>query len=123
MNGSPGSNDERFPQEPAFGSLEEEAAFWDTHDFTDSLDKRRPASARYVPNPNLSAGMTVRLDPADREALGCIAAERGIGPSTLVRMWIKERLRDESEVGSRESEDVSHEPTARSQQPIASSPR
>lgn len=96
MNDSPGSNDERFPQESAFGSLEEEAAFWDTHDFTDYLDEMRATSARYVPNPNLSAGMTVRLDPADREALGRIAAERGIGPSTLVRMWIKERLRDES---------------------------
>lgn len=96
MNDSPDSSDEQFPLEPAFGTWEEEAAFWDTHDFTDYLDEMRPASARYVPNPNLSAGMTVRLDPADRETLGRIAAERGIGPSTLVRMWIKERLRDES---------------------------
>jgi predicted HicB family RNase H-like nuclease len=78
---------------PEFRSREEEAEFWDTHDVTDYLDELRPV--RVTPAPNLSAGMTVRLDPEDREALGRIAAERGIGPSTLVRMWIKERLRTE----------------------------
>lgn len=77
---------------PEFQSLEEEAEFWDTHDITDYLDEMRPVKVRYVPN--LSAGMTVRLDPADREALGRISAERGIGPSTLARMWIKERLNE-----------------------------
>lgn len=59
---------ERVTRIPEFGSREEEAAFWDTHDVTDYL----------------------------RGAVGRIAAERGIGPSTLVRMWIKERLREES---------------------------
>ena len=44
--------------------------------------------------PNLSAGMTVHLEPADREALARVAAERGMGPATLVQMWIKERLRE-----------------------------
>jgi predicted HicB family RNase H-like nuclease len=78
---------------PEFQSREEEAAFWDTHDVTDYLDELRPV--RVQPAPNLSAGMTVRLDPEDRAALGQIATERGIGPSTLVRMWIKERLRAE----------------------------
>jgi hypothetical protein len=79
---------------PEFRSREEEATFWDTHDVTNYLDELRPVRVRFAPN--LSAGMTVRLDPGDREALGRIAAERGVGPSTLVRMWIKERLRDES---------------------------
>ncbi len=79
---------------PEFRSREEETVFWDTHDVTDFLDELRPVRVRFAAN--LSAGMTVRLDPGDREALGKIAAERGVGPSTLVRMWIKERLRDES---------------------------
>jgi hypothetical protein len=78
---------------PDFKSVEEEAEFWDTHDLTDFLDELRPVRVRF--SPNLSTGMTVRLDPADREALGRIAAEQGVGPSTLVRMWIKERLRAE----------------------------
>ena len=86
-----------LPQErriPEFRNREEEAEFWDTHDVTDYLDELRPVRVRAMPA--LSTGMTVRLDPGDREVLGRIAAERGVGPSTLVRMWIKERLRDES---------------------------
>lgn len=79
---------------PEFHNREEEAEFWDTHDVTDYLDELRPVRVSFTPNP--SAGITVQLDPADREAIGRIAAERGVGPSTLVRMWIKERLRAES---------------------------
>ena len=77
---------------PEFSGREEEAEFWDTHDVTDYLDELRPVRVRAMPN--LARGMTVRLDDADREALGRIAVERGVGPSTLVRMWIKERLRE-----------------------------
>jgi hypothetical protein len=29
---------------PAFHSIEEEAEFWDTHDFTDFLEESRPGS-------------------------------------------------------------------------------
>jgi hypothetical protein len=93
MNEHP-QTDNRQSRIPDFRSREEEAAFWDTHDVTDYLDELRPVRVRATPN--LSTGMTVRLDPADREMLGRIASERGIGPSTLVRMWIKERLRNES---------------------------
>lgn len=87
---SQGSERRRIPD---FKSREEEAEFWDTHDVTDYFGELRPV--RVTPMPGLSAGMTVRLDAEDRERLGRLAAARGIGPSTLVRMWIKERLRDE----------------------------
>jgi hypothetical protein len=76
---------------PDFQSREEEAAFWDTHDFTEFLDETRPVKLRF--RGNLSEGLTVRLDQHDRRELESRAAEQGIGPSTLVRMWIKERLR------------------------------
>jgi len=76
---------------PDFRNREEEAAFWDTHDFTEFLDETRPVRLRV--GKNLSEGLTVRLDPKDREELERRATEQGIGPSTLVRMWIKERLR------------------------------
>ena len=76
---------------PHFQSREEEAAFWDTHEFTEFLDETRPVKLRVAKN--LSEGLTVRLDRRDREELERRAAELGIGPSTLVRMWIKDRLR------------------------------
>lgn len=76
---------------PDFASKEEETAFWDSHDFTDFLDETRPVKLRVAKN--LSDGVTVRLDPRDRTELDRRAQEQGIGPSTLIRMWIKERLR------------------------------
>jgi hypothetical protein len=88
-----GPDDGNSSRVPEFQTREEEAEFWDTHDVTDYLDELRPVRIRVTPG--LSAGMTVRLDPADRAVLGRIASERGIGPSTLARMWIKERLRSE----------------------------
>lgn len=76
---------------PDFQSREEEAEFWDTHDFTEFLDETRPVKLRV--GKQLSEGMTIRLDRHDRQGLERRAREQGIGPSTLVRMWIKERLR------------------------------
>lgn len=76
---------------PDFGSREEEAAFWDTHDFTEFLDETRPVKLRI--GKQLSEGLTVRLNHQDRQELERRAGELGIGPSTLVRMWIQERLR------------------------------
>src|SRR5215213_9280230 len=76
---------------PDFQSREEEAEFWDTHDFTEFLDETRPVKLRV--GKQLSEGLTVRLDRQDRDELERRASEQGIGPSTLVRMWIKERLR------------------------------
>jgi predicted HicB family RNase H-like nuclease len=76
---------------PDFQNREEEAAFWDTHHFTEFLDETQPVKLRVAKN--LSEGLTVRLDRRDREELERRAAEQGIGPSTLVRMWIKDRLR------------------------------
>ena len=85
---SPGTATSRIPD---FQSREEEAAFWDSHDFTEFLDETRPVKLRV--RRNLAEGLTVRLDRQDREELERRAAAQGIGPSTLVRMWIKDRLR------------------------------
>jgi hypothetical protein len=59
---------------PEFQSREEEAAFWDTHDGTGYLDELQPVRVRSASH--LSTGMTVRLDPEDREAPGRSSASR-----------------------------------------------
>ena len=46
---------------PKFKSKEEEAKFWDTHDFTDYQDEFKPVRVRFARN--LSQGITIRLDP------------------------------------------------------------
>ena len=80
---------------PSFSSREEEAAFWDTHDFTDFIDEADRVTLTI--GGELGERMTVRLDHADRIALTRIARRKGVGPSTLARMWLKERLSVEAD--------------------------
>jgi predicted DNA binding CopG/RHH family protein len=77
---------------PEFASLEEEAAFWDTHSTADDEHEFRPVRTRFAKR--LSTGVTVRLDAETLQQLRTMAQEKGIGPTTLIRMWVLERLRD-----------------------------
>jgi predicted DNA binding CopG/RHH family protein len=76
---------------PEFTTPEEEAAFWDTHDLADYWDGFEPAKVRFAKN--LSRGITIRLDQETLEQLRKTAHEKGIGPTTLARMWLLEHLR------------------------------
>ncbi len=76
---------------PEFRSREEEAEWWDTHDVTDYLDELRPVKVRFAKN--LSEGITIRFDPETLSRLREEARKRGMGPTTLARMWILEHLR------------------------------
>ncbi len=84
---------------PDFATREEEAAWWDSHSITDYLDELEPVKVRFARN--LSNPLAVRFDPRDRAELTRHAKAKGIGPSTLIRMWVKERLRLEGEAESR----------------------
>jgi hypothetical protein len=79
---------------PQFSTREEEAAWWDAHDITDYLDELKPVRVRFAKN--LSEGLTVRLDPETMQQLREQARRQGIGPTTLIRIWIRERLRAEA---------------------------
>ncbi len=54
----------------------------------------RPVRVRFAKQ--LSEGITIRLDPQKLAELRFLANERGIGPTTLARMWILEHLREEA---------------------------
>ncbi len=76
---------------PTFKNYEEEAAFWDTHNVTDFLDELEPVKVNVTKS--LSSAISVRF-PADvLEELRAVADENGVGPTTLIRMWVIERLR------------------------------
>ncbi len=77
---------------PEFASREEEAEFWDTHSTADYEDEFRPIRARFAKN--LSEGITVRLDPESLEKVRSLAQAKGIGPTTLIRMWVLEHLKE-----------------------------
>src|ERR1700694_1530509 len=95
MTGRKPQNKSRIPN---FATREEEAKFWDTHDISDYWDEMKPVRVRFAKQ--LSEGITIRLDPQTLSELRSLASERGIGPTTLARMWILEHLRrDEAAVG------------------------
>ena len=78
---------------PAFANRQDEAKFWDTHDIADYWQDLKPVRARFARQ--LSEGITIRLDPQTLAELRSVAGERGVGPTTLARMWILEHLRKE----------------------------
>jgi hypothetical protein len=76
-----------------FATREQEAAFWETHDTTDFADEFTDVGVRFAKN--LSQPLSIRLDPETLEEPRQQAHEKGIGPTTLARMRILERLRSE----------------------------
>ena len=76
---------------PEFASIEEKAAFWDTHSTSDYEDEFKPVRVRFAKK--LSEGLTIRLDPDTLEKVRAEAHERGIGATTLIRMWVLEHVR------------------------------
>ena len=76
---------------PEFASVEEEAAFWDTHSTADYEDEFKPVRVRFAKK--LSEGLTIRLDPETLEQVRAEAHERGIGATTLIRMWVLEHVK------------------------------
>jgi len=79
---------------PKFKSKEEEAAFWDKHSFTDYLDELEPVKVKFAKK--LSDGITVRFSKKTLSAIRDEADEKGVGPTTLIRMWVLEHLKNKN---------------------------
>ena len=79
---------------PEFKSREEEAQFFDTHDMADYQHEFKTVKVKFAKN--LSEGITVRFDKSTIDKLREIAHEKGVGPTTLARMWIMEHLRQQA---------------------------
>jgi predicted DNA binding CopG/RHH family protein len=84
---------QKRPAIPAFKTIQEEAEFWDKHDTTKFESEFKPVKVRF--GKRLSQGITVRLDEETLLVLRMLASQKGIGPTTLARMWILEHLREE----------------------------
>ena len=79
------------PKIPHIDSLEELARFWDTHDLTDFEDEleevREPVFER-----RSEETVTIHLPVEEVEAVKHLAQSRGMGPATLIREWVLEKL-------------------------------
>ena len=72
-----------------FDSLEEEANFWDTHSMIDEINSGTRVGFHQA---NKTNTITIRVQPELLQKLRDKAFKQGIGPTTLARMWIIERL-------------------------------
>ena len=82
---------------PRFRNEVEEARFWDTHDSTAFLDEFKPAKVTF-PRPKPKVLVSVRIAKPEVALLRRIAARKGLGYGSLIRMWLRERLLDELSV-------------------------
>lgn len=75
---------------PPFRTLEEEADFWDTHSMVDKIDDKTLVGFHSA---RKSRTLTIRFSDKTLQVLRQHAFNIGVGPTTLARMWLLERLR------------------------------
>ena len=76
---------------PRFRSEAEEARFWDTHDSMDFIDELRPATLTFA-RPKPKVLVSVRIAKPQVALLRRLAARKGLGYGSMIRMWLIERL-------------------------------
>jgi predicted DNA binding CopG/RHH family protein len=81
---------------PEFVDEQAEAAFWDEHDSTALLDASEEVDVAFVDARPTKKQISLRLDPTTINQLKQVAGTKGIGYQTLIRMWVMERLAQES---------------------------
>lgn len=74
---------------PPFKTLEEEAKFWDTHSAVDEINEGTTVGFHRA---NKTHTITIRFEPKKLQSLREKADRMGVGPTTLARMWITEKL-------------------------------
>jgi hypothetical protein len=80
---------------PRFQSIEEEAAFWDTHDSSEFENEFEDVSEemRFVVVRPTERWLPLVLDAQFMAVLEERAAQQGIAPAVLVHRWVLEHLK------------------------------
>ncbi len=78
---------------PPFKTLDEEAEFWDTHDWSPMFkNPDTPLSELPLLETEKEDSLTVRLQKSVKAKLTRVARAKGISAGTLSRMWLIEKL-------------------------------
>lgn len=98
---------------PAFRTIDDVAEFFDTHDAAPYLDQLESGPEEITVHPKLKAKilrrarerlkkqlLTLRLEGRQIEDARRIAAEKGMGYLTLMRVWIQEGIQREKKRAS-----------------------
>ncbi len=78
---------------PTFKNIKEEAEFWDKNDVGNFMDELKIVEGVYSPSGEVKTTMTIRLDAGLKQKIDQIAKTYDISASSLVRMWMVDRLR------------------------------
>ena len=74
---------------PTLDSIQELAAFWDTHDSTDFEDQLEEVAEPVFVR---GAAIKVPLEWREAEAVGQMAQAKGMSREELIREWVLEKL-------------------------------
>ena len=85
-------NERETGRVPEFRDEREAGDFWDTHSPLDYPDEFQKVEVEFA-RPLIKKGLTVKLNENTLKELREVAQAKGVGPSTLARMWILEHLR------------------------------
>ena len=77
---------------PKFKSYEEEAKFWDSHSFVDYWGKFKDVDLAVELTKPRDETLILRIQKNQKLKLQKIAESKGVNVSTLVRIWLTERL-------------------------------
>src|SRR6266496_3761394 len=78
---------------PRFKTVEEAANYWDNHSLASEEDLEPVNDVKFVVmRSRANKPITVRLPEDTLASLTEKAHEMGVGPSTLIRMWVIEQL-------------------------------
>jgi hypothetical protein len=88
---------ERASRIPTFATVDEEAAFWDSHDFTEFEDELESVEDIVFDSIRTPQGLLIRLDGDVLARLDRIANAAGVDSASIARRWIEEGLEHEAE--------------------------
>lgn len=79
---------------PKFKTIEEEARFWDTHSFADYWDELEDVEVVVELDKPRDETMILRVQKDVKDKIEKVARSKGLNLSTLARMWLIEKLRE-----------------------------
>jgi predicted DNA binding CopG/RHH family protein len=88
---------------PEFKSLEEEWEYWESKSPEELLAESEEVEIEYV-DARPKTLISLRLPSSTIEGLKALAVRRGIGYQTMIRMWVMERLEEETRKAKRPQE-------------------
>jgi len=83
------------PNESIFRDRDKEAKFWEEN-FDTAWKTGKPVKVSFAKN--LSVTLNIRLDPKTLGRVRTRAAQNGLGPTQLIRVWIMEKLKNQDEL-------------------------